>query len=98
MREFPIGRALSLIIATVYLVVGGLAAKSAAKLLADLLIMGTALLLPMACIWFSEELGEYIGNWSRPRINRKSPAWMVKIGGWVLLLMPAIILLFVLRN
>ncbi|HEX3249911.1 MAG TPA: hypothetical protein VHS05_10825 [Pyrinomonadaceae bacterium] len=98
MGEFPIGRALSLIIAAVYLVVSGLFAKSIAHLLADLLFVGGALLLPMACIWFAEELGEYIGTLPGPRINRRSPAWMVKIGGWVLLLLPAIIFLFVVRS
>lgn len=98
MREFPIGRALSLIIAAVYLVVSGFSANSKGKLLAGLLIVGGALLLPMVCIWFADELGEYIGTFPGPAINRKTPAWMVKLGGWVLLLLPAIIFLFLLRG
>jgi hypothetical protein len=98
MREFPIGRALSLIIAAVYLVVSGFSANSKAKVLADLLIVGGSLLLPLACIWFGDELGEYIGTFPGPAINRKSPAWMVKLGGWVLLLLPAIIFWFVSRS
>ena len=98
MREFPIGRVLSLIIAVVYLVVGGFSATSKGKLLGALLIVGVWVLLPLACIWFGDELGEYIGAFPGPGINRKSPAWMVKAGGWVLLLLPAIIFLFLLRS
>jgi len=98
MREFPIGRTLSLIIAAVYLVLGGFSANSIARLLAALLIVGGALLLPLACIWFGDELAEYIGTFPGPAINRKSPAWMVKLGGWVLLLLPAIIFLFLARS
>ena len=91
MRDFPIERTLSLIIAAVYLVIVSIAAGSPARLLADLLIMGGALLLPLACIWFADEMGEYIGVLPGPAITTKSPGWMVKLGGWVLLLMPAIV-------
>jgi len=82
-------------LAVTYLVITSLLQRSAAQLLANLLIMGGALLLPLACIWFAEEMGEYIGALPGPGINRKSPAWMVKLGGWILLLLPAILFLFV---
>lgn len=95
MREFPVGRTLSLIIAAFYLVITAISASSPSKLLSGLLITCGALLLPLACIWFSEELGEYVGALPGPNINRKSPAWMVKIGGWVLLLLPAIVFWFI---
>jgi len=84
-------RTLSLLIAIAYLVIASLQAESAAKVFASILIVGGALLLPLACIWFGDELGEYVGVLPGPSINRKSPAWMVKLAGWVLLLLPAIL-------
>ena len=95
MREFPVGRTLSLIISAAYLVITAFFAYSRGKLLTDLLIVCAALLLPLACIWFGDEFGEYVGTVPGPAINRKSPGWMVKIGGWVLLLLPAIIFWFI---
>jgi hypothetical protein len=87
-----VSRVLSLVIALIYLGIASYAAPSAAKLLGNLLIMGGALLLPLACIWFGDELGEYVGG--KSGITRKSPGWMVKLGGWGLLLLPAIRFLF----
>jgi hypothetical protein len=92
-----ISRVLSLVIALFYLGITSYFALSPAKLFANLLIMGGALLLPLACIWYGDELGEYVGTFPGPSINRKSPGWMVKLGGWVLLLLPAIRFLFVIR-
>jgi hypothetical protein len=83
-----VSRALSLVIALIYLGIAGYSAPSAAKLLGNLLIVSGTLLLPLACIWYGDELGEYVGG--RSSITRKSPGWMVKLGGWVLLLLPAI--------
>jgi len=91
-------RGLSLFIGLVYLVLPLIGARSVAEFLATILIMFGALLLPLACIWFGDELGEYLGALPGPAINRTSPAWMVKVGGWVLLLLPAIVGLFVLRS
>jgi hypothetical protein len=88
---------LSLLLAITYLVITSLAQRSPAQVFANLLIMGGALLLPLACIWYAEEMGEYIGALPGPGINRKSPAGMVKIGGWILLLLPAILFFFVRR-
>jgi len=50
------------------------------------------LLLPMACIWFGDELGRYTGiAVLRPIfITEESPGCLVKFVGWILLLLPAI--------
>jgi hypothetical protein len=96
-RSGAMSKTLSLLIAITYLVITSLLQRSAAQLFANLLIIGAALLLPLACIWFAGEMGEYIGVFPGPGINRKSPAWMVKIGGWILLLLPAILFFFVRR-
>lgn len=87
-------RALSLVIAFIYLGVTSYFAPSGAKLLANLLLMSGTLLLPLACIWYGDELSEYVDTLN---ITRKSPGWMVKLGGWVLLLLPAIRFLFVIQ-
>ena len=87
-------RALSLVIAFIYLGVTSYSAPSAAKLLANLLLMSATLLLPLACIWDGDELGEYADSFG---ITQKSPGWMVKVGGWVLLLLPAIRYWFVIQ-
>lgn len=92
MSELSIGRTLSLIVAAVYLLVAGLSAPSIRELVAALLILSGYMLIPLACIWFGDELGEYVGTLPGPSINRKSPGCMVKVGGWVLLLFPVIII------
>jgi len=51
------------------------------------------LILPLACIWFSDAMGNYTGNliFPRPPITEKSPGIMVAFMGWVLLLFPGAI-------
>ena len=92
---FPnMSRALSLAVASIYV---GLTIYSAphGMLTGGLLKVGGGLLFPLACIWFGDEMGDYVGTLPGPGINRTSPGWMVKLGGWVLLLLPAIIGLFI---
>jgi hypothetical protein len=50
------------------------------------------LLLPLACIWFGEAMGGYIGfiGFSKPQITQKTPGCIVEIGGWFLLSVPII--------
>ena len=68
--------------------------RSAKEAVGAVLVTMLYALLPLACIWFGDEMGDYIGTLPGPAINRQSPGWMVKIGGWFLLLFPAIIFLF----
>ena len=92
---FPnISRALSVVVASIYL---GLAIyfSQQGTLTGNLLRMGMGLLFPLACIWFGDELGDYVGTLPGPAITHTTPGWMVKLGGWVLLLLPAIVSLFV---
>jgi hypothetical protein len=49
------------------------------------------LLLPLACIWFSEAMGGYTGPTWRAVITTPTPGVFVCIAGWLLLVMPAII-------
>lgn len=54
-------------------------------------------LLPVLCIWYGDEMGEYEGSFPGPGINGPTPGWLVRLGGWFLLFLPAILVLFVLR-
>lgn len=53
--------------------------------------IGLFLILPLACIWFSEPMGGYTGPVWRGVITSPTPAVFVSIGGWLLLLLPLII-------
>src|SRR5215204_4316286 len=90
---------LSLLIAAVYLLLALLAAQRSTKgVLAALLGTAGFLLLPLACIWFGDELGDYIGMLPGPGICKPSPGWMVRLGGWFLLLLPPVALWIALSN
>lgn len=52
------------------------------------------LLLPMACIWFSDAMGQYTGMflpYSRKSITAESPAGCVLFLGWIILIIPLLI-------
>lgn len=83
-----IHRILSAIIAIAYITVayffgGGEAALKFAAFL----------ILPLACIWYSEEMGSFTGVVRGPAITSKTPGCLVAFGGWLLLLLPGIIAL-----
>lgn len=62
--------------------------------LSALVLMFIALLFPLACIWFAEALGNLTGvTWglTSPSITQTTPADFVAIGGWIVLLTPAVI-------
>ncbi len=51
------------------------------------------LVLPIACIWFSEEMGGYTGfiGFFKPYITQKTPGCVVELFGWILLTLPIMI-------
>jgi hypothetical protein len=81
-------RILSGLIALIYLILGffGAGPETGIKILA-------CLTLPLACIWFPDEMGSYTGRLpiSGGGINQQSPGCLVRIVGWVLLLLPIIV-------
>ena len=97
--NFGLSRRLSLLVAIGYLVIGFLIAqpKSARDVLVVLLRIAMLVVFPLLCIWFSEEFGDYVGSLPGPGISKRSPAWMVKLGGWFLLLLPLILGIFTYR-
>jgi len=85
--EVTRSRIASLVVAIVYL--------SAAVIYdggAGALKCAIALVLPLGCIWFGDELGQYTGKAGHGMISNATPAPLVAVGGWVLLLLPVIML------
>ena len=90
-------RILSLIVAAGYMIlalIGAFSAPSLNTAIGSLLIVVGGLLFPLACIWFGDEMGDYVGTLPGPAINRRTPGGLVKAGGWVLLLLPVFVWVF----
>ena len=45
------------------------------------------LLLPLLCIWFSEQLSDYVGG-GEMAITKKSPRAIIEFIGWIAFLIP----------
>ena len=45
-------------------------------------------ILPLACIWFGDEMGGYTGASWGGAITDTTPGLIVRISGWLLLLLP----------
>lgn len=94
-------RWLSLAVVAVYVVVVGFGLLSAedSRPLAgqDLfnLVAGGGLWLGvcLGCIWWGDELGEGLVGAKFGLVSSTSPGWAVKLIGWVLLLLPAAVVL-----
>jgi hypothetical protein len=64
--------------------------------MADMIIRILSLAFPLACIWFGDDLAEsYVDGILFPRINTASSGKFVRLGGWILLLLPLLIFLLV---
>jgi len=50
-------------------------------------------ILPLACIWFSEAMGGYTGPTSSSAITSPTPGLFICILGWVILLLPVIFMI-----
>lgn len=46
-----------------------------------------AMVFPLACIWFADHMGGYVGPTSNMAITKASPGWFVCLLGWVLLVL-----------
>lgn len=51
------------------------------------------LVLPLACIWFSNEIGGYTGSARLTPITSESPGCLIRLIGWFLLFLPIIMAL-----
>jgi hypothetical protein len=97
MFDLDTPRRVSILIVLVYAAIYFFAAPpvSAAIVVVRLFQLVGYFLLPLACIWYGDEMGEYVGILPGPAINRTTPGWIVKAGGWFLLFLPALLVLFV---
>lgn len=99
MSRLLTARGISVAVVLIHLVIGIVASRDPRGGTAGtLLIMAGYFLLPLACIWYGDEMGEYIGTLPGPAINRTTPGWMVKIGGWFLLFLPAVLAFIAVQN
>lgn len=99
LTDFGAARFISLVIAAGYLsvVLFMPGDKSIPGRLGIALAVAAYLLIPLLCIWFGDEMGNYIGTLPGPAINKPTPGCLVRVCGWVLLFFP-IIVLFILAN
>ena len=84
-RSLALQRALSLAIAVAYVVTSLTVyqPQSLRDSVGLFLIRSLTMLFPIACIWFGDNLNEYMTGFGP--IDKPSPAGWVRIGGWCLL-------------
>lgn len=85
-------RALSVVIAAGYLVTSLIIYQplSLRDGIGIFLIKFLTILFPVACIWFGDDLNDYLSEF--PAITKPSPAGWVRIGGWCLLALRLLIM------
>jgi hypothetical protein len=95
LTNFGASRVFSLVIAAGYLSFFLFAPGqiSAERRIGTVLAVAGYLLIPLLCIWFGDEMGNYTGALPGPAINKATPGCLVKVAGWVLLFFPIIVLL-----
>ena len=95
LTNFGASRVLSLVIAAGYLsfVLFAPGSISVERRIGTVLAVAGYLLIPLLCIWFSDEMGNYTGTFPGPAINKTTPGCLIKVAGWVLLLLPLILVL-----
>jgi putative effector of murein hydrolase LrgA (UPF0299 family) len=78
-------RILSALVAVIYIVGAFVTGGGEASCMVLLFVI-----LPLACIWFSDAMGGYTGLTTNMPITAPSPGLIVCILGWLLLLLPLI--------
>ncbi|MFZ0062371.1 MAG: hypothetical protein WAL47_10070, partial [Pyrinomonadaceae bacterium] len=88
----------SLVVAVAYLIVSPILYPAAtwSHFVTDILIRVLALAFPLACIWFADDLAEFYRDGTLfPEITTPSLGTLVRLGGWVLLLLPVLLFFLV---
>ena len=85
-------RALSLVVVAAYLITSLIVyhPSSLRGGIGLFLIKLLTILFPVACIWFGDDLDDYLSGF--PAMTKASPAGWVRIGGWCLLALRLLIL------
>ncbi len=83
-------RVVSLVVAGTYLLLGIIASSGSSfkNMVAIALVISVALIPPLACIWFAEEMEGYAGTLGS--MTKFSPGIFIRIFGWILLFLPVI--------
>ena len=97
LTHFGVSRFFSLLIAAGYLsiVLFMPGHRSIPGRIGVVLAVAAYLVIPLLCIWFGDEMGNYTGSLPGPAINKPTPGCLVRVAGWVLLFFPVIILLII---
>jgi hypothetical protein len=95
LTNFGASRVFSLVIAAGYLSFFLFAPGhiSTERRIGTVLAVAGYLLIPILCIWFGDEMGNYTGTLPGPAINKPTPGCLVRVAGWVLLFFPIILFL-----
>jgi hypothetical protein len=90
--QITIGKILGLLVVVGY---ATLTIISSGGFSADALKCCAALLLPLAFIWFPDEIGSFTGYFKSGYVNVETPPIMISIMGWFFLIgLPALIYFF----
>ena len=86
-------RALSLVVAAAYLITTLIVYHplSLRDGIGIFLIKFLTILFPVACIWFGDDLDDYVSGF--PAMTKTSPTGWVRIGGWFLLALRLLIVI-----
>lgn len=90
--ELTIGKLASVVIALVYIVV--LVVNQGVEAFKGCVV----LLIPLALIWFPDELGSLLGSVGGGNINTETPPILVSVIGWFLLVGMPLVLYFIWRS
>ena len=52
--------------------------------------LAITVIFPLACIWFADAMGGFVGPASTIAITASSPGILVRILGWVVLVLPLV--------
>jgi hypothetical protein len=85
--QITIGKLVSLAIAITYVAIGAVSEIAAEhRVTPAVLMLCGVLLIPLAMIWFPDELGSFTGYVGRGgRIDNETPAPLVSVLGWFFL-------------
>ena len=89
-RDLELGKKLSLIIAVGYLV--SVCFLGGGDFAVNVLRVLVLLVLSLGLIWFGDEIGGYSGPISLTRMVEPTPGVCMRFIGWVLLLLPLIVI------
>ena len=89
-------RIISILVALgfIALVVVGSQSRTVREIAGIVLATAAALLLPVLCIWFADDMGEYAGNLFAPGLAKPVPGIAIRVAGWFLLLVEFLMLLY----